>query len=289
MWHAFVQWFANVIQFFYDLTVTIGIPNYGVAIILLTIVIKLVLFPLTQKQLKSMRTMQEMQPRMKWIQEKYKDDPQTMQAEIMKMYKEHGASPFSGCLPLIIQLPIFIAFYQALLQMSKTAFIHAANPGFLWIANLGVIVSKDPSITRFILPLLAGLTTYYQQKITMVDAKDPTQKSMLYFMPLMMAWIAYTVPAGLSVYWVMFNLLGILQQMYVNYTHGSLKLATGTGAVIEAGSHEKRENEPEQENRKKPEKNTEKKSSTVDDTARSDKGGKSKNGGPVNRKKRKNR
>ncbi len=173
MWHAFVQWFANVIQFFYGITVHMGIANYGVAIILITIVIKLALFPLTQKQLKSMRTMQEMQPRMKWIQEKYKDDPQTMQTEIMKMYKEHGASPFSGCLPLLIQMPIFIAFYQALLQMSKTAFLHAADPGFLWIANLGVIVSKDPSITRFILPLLAGFTTYYQQKITMLTPRIP--------------------------------------------------------------------------------------------------------------------
>jgi len=265
-----------------------GIPNYGVAIILLTIVIKVVLFPLTQKQLKSMRTMQEMQPRMKWIQEKYKDDPQTMQTEIMKMYKEHGASPFSGCLPLLIQLPIFIAFYQALLQMSKTAFIHAANPGFLWIANLGVIVSKDPSLTRFILPLLAGFTTYYQQKITMVDAKDPTQKSMLYFMPLMMAWIAYTVPAGLSVYWVMFNILGILQQMYVNYTHGPVKIATGTKGASKTVLEPQREPNLEQETALKPEKKTEKKSSTVDTTAGRDKGGKSKNGGPVNRKKRKN-
>jgi len=194
----------------YELTVNLGVPNYGLAIIFMTIAIKLVLFPLTQKQLKSMRGMQEIQPKLKYLQEKYKDDPQTMQVKVMEMYKEHGVNPFGGCLPLIIQMPIFIAFYQSLLSFNFKVVEHAA---FLWIPNIGV---KDP---YYILAILAALTTYLQQRVTMVDTKDPTQKSMLYFMPLFMAWIAATMPAGLPLYWVMFNIIGILQQLYVNYSH----------------------------------------------------------------------
>ncbi|MBP8820245.1 MAG: membrane protein insertase YidC, partial [Syntrophomonadaceae bacterium] len=200
----------------YGLTVSLGVPNYGLAIIFMTIAIKLVLFPLTQKQLKSMRGMQEIQPKLKYLQEKYKDDPQTMQVKVMEMYKEHGVNPFGGCLPLIIQMPIFIAFYQSLLHFNFKVVEHAS---FLWIPNIG---AKDP---YFILAVLAAATTYVQQRVTMVDTKDPTQKSMLYFMPLFMAWIAATMPAGLPLYWVMFNLLGILQQLYVNRSHQRAKLA----------------------------------------------------------------
>ncbi|MDD2619287.1 MAG: YidC/Oxa1 family membrane protein insertase, partial [Syntrophomonadaceae bacterium] len=186
MWHTFVQGFASVIQFLYGFTETLGIPNYGLAIILMTILIKLVLFPLTQKQLKSMRAMQEIQPRMKQIQERYKEDQQTMQLKIAELFKEHGVSPLGGCLPLLIQMPIFIAFYQSLY---KFEFSVAAHAGFLWIPNIG----KPDQL--YILAVLAALTTYLQQRVSMVDTNDPTQKSMLYMMPLFMAWIAATMPA----------------------------------------------------------------------------------------------
>jgi len=148
----------------YGLTVSLGVPNYGLAIIFMTIAIKLVLFPITQKQLKSMRGMQEIQPKLKYLQEKYKDDPQTMQAKVMEMYKENGVNPFGGCLPLIIQMPIFIAFYQSLLHFNFKVVEHAS---FLWIPNIG---AKDP---YFILAVLAALTTYIQQRVTMVDTKTP--------------------------------------------------------------------------------------------------------------------
>lgn len=222
VWGSFVHWFAQVIQFMYGLTVSLGIPNYGLAIILLTIVIKLVLFPLSQKQMKSMREMQELQPKLKYLQEKYKDDPQTMQMKVMELYKEHGVNPFSGCLPLLIQLPIFMAFYYALIRFKFTE-----NASFIWIPN---IANPDP---YYILAVLAAVTTFLQQRVSMVDTKDPTQKSMLYVMPLFMAWVAATVPAGLPLYWVVFNILGILQQLYVNYGHKKAKLETGVGLQVE--------------------------------------------------------
>lgn len=280
LWHSFVLWFSNVIQFFYGLTVHMGLPNWGLAIIMLTIAIKLVLFPITQKQLRSMRAMQEIQPKMKYVQDKYKDDPQTMQMKMMELYKEHGVSPLSGCLPLLIQMPILFAFYQALFKLSKTAFVHATNPGFLWIPNIG---AKDP---YFILAILAGLTTYLQQKVSMVDTKDPTQKTMLYFMPVFMVYIAATVPAGLPLYWVVFNFLSILQQLYVNRIHEKTKLDTGTGINIDAGPEDREEIKSETAPKQQPKKE---KASEPDKGARRDKGGKGNNGGPNNRKKRKNR
>jgi len=219
-----VQWFAQVIQLVYEFTGQIGIPNYGLAIILMTILIKLVMFPLTQKQMKSMVAMQEIQPKAKYIQQKYKDDPQTMQAKTMELYKEHGVNPMGGCLPLLIQMPIFIAFYQSLFNFKFTVVEHAA---FLWVPNIG---KPDP---YFILAILAAVTTYLQQRISMVDTKDPTQKSMLYFMPIFMAFIAYKLPAGLPLYWVVFNILGIAQQLYVNQSRKKLNPATNTGIEVE--------------------------------------------------------
>jgi YidC/Oxa1 family membrane protein insertase len=233
------------------------------------------MFPLTQQQMRSMRAMQEIQPKTKYIQEIYKDDPQLMQQKIMEMYKEHGVNPMGGCLPLLIQMPIFIAFYQSLILMSKTVFATAQNPGFLWIQNIGILVKDDPNLWVFpflplILPILSAATTYLQQRISMVDNNEPTQKAMLYFMPVMMAYITYTVPGGLGLYWVVFNLLGILQQLYVNRIHLNQKLDTGTGIEVDAPQRllEEEKNEP---------------------VARRDKGGKEKNAGPNNRKKGKKR
>jgi len=269
LWQSFVQWFADVIQFMYGLTETLGVANYGLAIIIMTIAIKLVLFPITQKQLKSMRRMQEIQPKMKYVQEKYQDDPKLMQAKMMELYKEQGVNPFGGCLPLIIQMPIFIAFYQSLLNFNFKVAEHAS---FLWIPNIG---ERDP---WFILAILSALTTYLQQRVSIVDTKDPTQKTMLYVMPLFMAWIAATLPAGLPLYWVVFNILGILQQLYINYSHRKTVAVTGTGKGAALSV--------EAEGRVKENIITE--ASTEKKVAGRDKGGKN-NGSPNNRKKRKKR
>ena len=236
MWQAFVQWFADVIQWMYTLTGQIGLPNYGLAIIFMNITIKLVMFPLTQKQMHSMRAMQQLQPKMKYIQDKYKDNPQMMQTKTMEMYKEHGVSPFSSCLPLLIQMPIFIAFYQSLLHLEFAVVEHAR---FLWIPNIG---ERDP---YFLLAVLAAASTYYQSKLSTVNTQDPTQKTMLYIMPLFMAWIAATLPAGLPLYWVTFNILGILQQLYVNRST-QLVADTGTGLQVEAEAPAVKTPEPEE-------------------------------------------
>ncbi|NLB53126.1 MAG: membrane protein insertase YidC [Syntrophomonadaceae bacterium] len=220
----------------YLLTGQMGLPNYGLAIIFMTITIKLVMFPLTQKQMHSMRAMQQLQPKMKYIQDKYKDNPQMMQTKTMEMYKEHGVSPFSSCLPLLIQMPIFIAFYQSLLHLEFAVVEHAS---FLWIPNIG---ERDP---YFLLAVLAAASTYYQSKLSTVNTQDPTQKTMLYIMPLFMAWIAATLPAGLPLYWVTFNILGILQQLYVNRST-QLVADTGTGLQVEVEAPAVKKPEPEE-------------------------------------------
>lgn len=288
MWSAFVHWFAEVINWMYGLTVQIGLPNYGLAIIFMTIAIKLILFPVTQKQLKSMRAMQEIQPKVKYLQDKYSDNPQLMQQKVMELYKQYGVNPMGGCLPLLIQMPIFIAFYQSLFNFK---FVEVAHAGFLWIPNIG---KPDP---YFILAILAGLTTYWQQKVSMVESKDPTQRTMLYFMPVFMAFIAYKLPAGLPLYWVIFNILGIIQQVYVNKTHRTM--VTTAGVELEA-------EDPKTASKKKgtaampakkataptPEEKTANKSgnkAASQPVTGRDKGGKNKNENPNSRKKGKKR
>ena len=298
MWQAFVSWFSSVIQYMYDITVAIGLPNYGLAIILMTILIKLIMFPLTQKQMKSMRGMQEIQPKMKILQERYKDDPQTMQTKVMELYKQHGVNPFGGCLPLLIQMPIFIAFYRSLMGFEFKVQAHAS---FMGISNIGESVWKlaveQGAFWALYIPILAGLTTYLQQRISTVDSKDPTQRTMLYMMPLFMAWIAATLPAGLPIYWIMFNILGILQQLYVNKTSRTLKPQAVTpeadiDPTEEIKPIEKKITAKEPAKKPSEQKETAKKNTSKENKAvGSGKGGKKNNGRPGanNRKKRKKR
>jgi YidC/Oxa1 family membrane protein insertase len=231
LWQFVVNGFSELIQFCYQVTDLAGLANYGLAIILITVLIKLVLYPLTNTQMKSMKNMQEIQPKLKELQAKYKEQPEKLQSETMKLYKEKGVNPFGGCLPLLIQMPILIAFYQALIKFEYAVPAHAA---FLWIPNIS---QPDP---YYILPILTALTTYYQQRISTVDANDPTQKTMMMVMPLFIGWIALKFAAGLAIYWVMFNILNTLQQLYVNYKKNRTNLAvSGVGAgqvaVAESG------------------------------------------------------
>lgn len=216
IWNSLVGAFASMIQFSYQATQTIGVPNYGLAIIFITIFIKIVLYPLTAKQMKSMKAMSVLQPKIKAIQDKNKKNPQKAQQEIMDMYKEAGVNPLSGCLPLLIQLPILIAFYNALMHLEYT------NPGhakFLWVPSLQ---SADPF---YLLPILAGVTTYLSMKVSTVptstgnDQAAQTQKMMTYMMPVLIGWMAMSFPSGLALYWVTFNVIGTIQQMYINKTN----------------------------------------------------------------------
>jgi YidC/Oxa1 family membrane protein insertase len=192
----------------YQLTVKLNVPSYALAIFILTIIIKVILYPLTYKQMKSMRAMQELQPKVKELDKKYKNNPQKKQEAMMELYKEHGANPLSGCLPLLIQFPILIALFRGLQEFVPS---NPEHYNFLWITDLSQV---DP--TGIILPVLVGLSTFAQQYVTSPNANDTTQRTMLYAMPLIIGWMTRSFPAGLALYWVVFSVVGTLQQLYIN-------------------------------------------------------------------------
>ncbi|ABO51826.1 protein translocase subunit yidC [Desulforamulus reducens MI-1] len=203
---AIVDGMTALMNWLYGFTVSFGFPSYALAIILLTIFIKVVLYPLSKKQMHSMVMMQKLAPEIKAIQDKYKNkDPQMMQQKIMELYKEHNVNPMAGCLPLLVQMPILIALYRALYAFP---FKNPDHAHFFWVESL----SKTGDIP---LALLAAATTYLQSKLT-TNTQDQTQKTMLYTMPLFIGWIAHTVPAGLALYWVVFNTVGAIQQWIIN-------------------------------------------------------------------------
>lgn len=196
----------SVIDSLYAFSGTIGFPSYALAIIFLTVIIKTALYPLSKKQMVSMKKMQKLAPKIKEIQDKYKGkDPQKMQQKVMAVYSEHNVNPMAGCLPILIQMPILIALYRALLDYD---FINKQDAYLFGI----YLAERDPT---YILAILAATTTFFQSKLTS-NTQDQTQKMMLYTMPLFIGWIAATVPAGLALYWVVFNLVGALQQFYIN-------------------------------------------------------------------------
>ena len=166
-----------VLEMLYSLTEAVGFGSYGVAIILLTIVIKMLLYPLTVKQVKSMRAMQELQPQMKKIQEKYKDKPQEMQMKIANLYKDAGVNPLAGCLPLLIQMPILMGMYYALYNFDYGE----VAPTFLWLPSLS---EPDPI---YVLPVLSALTTFLQQKMTTTEMTQQ-MKIMMTIMPVFIGW-----------------------------------------------------------------------------------------------------
>lgn len=224
IWRANVSGLFYLMQFFHKLS-----GNYGIAIILLTLLIRLLILPLTWRQTKSMIVLQKLQPELKKIQEKYKDDKERLSQEMMKFYREHKVNPFSGCFPLIVQLPIFIALYTAIrtyLLTPPTALLGnvlhvlSGGPGttifkntsFLWIKSLADTTRiADP---LFILVILLGLTTWYSQKQVM---KDPKQKNLLIIMPLFTVFIGLSLPAGVVLYWLVTNTFQILQQYGIEW------------------------------------------------------------------------
>lgn len=216
MFDSLVGLMQDFINWLYYLTVNLGIPSYFLAIIIFTILAKILLYPLTAKQMKSMKAMQEIQPKIKEIQAKQKD-PQKSQAEMMAVYQEHGVNPLAGCLPILIQMPIFFALFSALKQFPYASQAHAS----MWWFGTTLNLSKpDP---YYILPILAGLSTFVQQKLSSTNVDDPMQKNMLYMMPIMFIFFAAKVHAGLALYWVAFNVLGAIQQYFINKQHVTLK------------------------------------------------------------------
>jgi YidC/Oxa1 family membrane protein insertase len=205
-----------VLKLFYKL-----IGNYGWAIVLLTTLVRIPFIPLINKSQKAMKKMQEIQPRMAEVREKYKKDPQRMQKEMMELYKTHKVNPLGGCLPMLLQIPVFFALYKILLIS-----IELRNaPFMLWIQDLsgpdtlfGHLPSWLPLIGGFAigpLPLLMGLTMLIQQKMTPTSL-DPTQNKMMMFMPIIFTFLFLNFASGLVLYWLMNNLFSIAQQFYVN-------------------------------------------------------------------------
>lgn len=179
--------------------------NYGWSIVLLTIIIRIPFIPLLNKSQKSMKKMQTIQPLMAELKEKYKKDPQKMQKETMKLYKKHKVNPVGGCLPMLLQIPVFIALYNVLLQAIELRGAH-------WIFWIKDLAAKDP---YYVLPIVMGLTMVLQQKMT-PTAMDPKQAKMMMLMPIVFTFMFLTFPAGLVLYWLVNNVLAITQQYFVN-------------------------------------------------------------------------
>ena len=203
-----IQFVGSSLEWLYQLTEQIGIPSYALAIIILTIILKIILYPLTHKQMKSMKVMQEIQPKIMELDKKYKNDPQKKQEAMMKIYKEHGVNPMAGCLPLLIQFPILIALFRGLQTFQPS---NPEHYNFFWISDLS---KADP--TGIVLPVLVGLATFAQQYVSSPNASVSTQKTLLYAMPILFGFMTRSFPAGLALYWIAFSVLGALQQMYIN-------------------------------------------------------------------------
>jgi len=194
--------------------------NYGIAIIVLTIVIKLIFWPLTHKSFASMREMQRLQPRIKQIRERFKHDREQLNREMMLLYKTHKINPLGGCLPMLLQIPVFFALYKAL--MDSIELRHA--PFVFWIKDLSApdyLLRFPPGVSFFgiegigPLPLLMGASMVIQQKMT-PSTGDPTQAKVMMLMPIFFTFLFISFPSGLVLYWLMNNVLSIVQQVYIN-------------------------------------------------------------------------
>lgn len=197
------------------------IANWGIVLIIFSIIVKIVLHPLTKSSMKSMRKMQALQPMMEEIRAKHKEDPKKMNQQIMNLYKEYGVNPAGGCLPLLLQFPILIALYNVFMSA-----IELRQASFVWwITDLSIpdrILTLPFEIPLFGirdisgLALLMGITMFIQQKMTV---KDPRQKAMVWLMPILLTLLFNGFPAGLNLYYFVFNLLAIGQQFYINKHH----------------------------------------------------------------------
>lgn len=221
-----------LLKMVYDIVSNIGtepanFSYYAMAIIITTIIFKLILLPISLHQAKSTKKMAELQPLIKEIQTKYKSDPQTQTAKMQEIYKQHNYNPAAGCLPLLIQLPIMLAFFAVFREPAKYAFTQpglyeSMNKSFLWISNLEVADSL-----LWGLPLLTGVTTYFQSITMASPSSDPqaqqTQKMMNYFMPVVIFMAAKGFPAGLALYWVVGNIFTIIQQILSKRSLGKVR------------------------------------------------------------------
>ena len=187
--------------------------NWGWSIIALTLIIRAILYPLTYKGMVSMQKMKELAPKMKEIKEKYGKDPQRMNAATMEMYKKHGANPLGGCLPMLLQIPVFFAIYRVLLNAVELQ----GAPWIMWIDDLS---RMDP---YFVLPILMGASMFLQQSMTPNNFTDPLQEKIFKYLPVIFTFFFITFPSGLVLYWFVNNLFSIAQQFIVNQQFNNKK------------------------------------------------------------------
>ncbi len=208
-WFTFLSKpFFRVMLWIYDF-----VGNWGWAIILFTLLVKLILFPLSYKGMMSMNKMRDLAPKMKELKEKYGKDPAKMNQQTMQLYKKHGANPMGGCLPMLLQIPVFFALYRVLLNADELQ----GAPWIGWITDLS---DKDP---YYILPVLMGVSMFFQQKITPNTMTDPMQKKIFQWFPVIMTFFFLTFPAGLVLYWLTNNILSIVQQQFINISYEKYK------------------------------------------------------------------
>jgi len=210
-------WFTFLAKPFYKVLLWINnhVGNWGWAIILFTLLVKFVLFPLSYKGMMSMQKLKDLAPKMKELKEKYKGDPAKMNSQMMEMYKKHGANPMGGCLPLILQIPVFFALYRVLLNAVELQ----GAPWILWIEDLA---QMDP---YFVLPILMGASMWFQQRITPMNLTDPLQEKIFKFFPVIMTVFFIYFPSGLVLYWLVNNLFTIGQQYFINHMYAKQKEA----------------------------------------------------------------
>lgn len=233
MINAIAEVFSVMISYIYGI-----VPNFGAAIIILTLLVKIVTFPLNNKQIQSAKKMQELQPEMKKIQEKYKDDKEKQNKAVQEFMKENKMNPLAGCLPLILQFPILIGIFT-LLREAET-FIVPKIDGFspyLFQSAEYIDLLAQPNISfdnvlnqisiYYLFPLLSGVTTYFYSKMSM--SADSSQKMMLYMMPVMITVFSFNFPAGLVIYWIMNNVFSIGQHGIMSYLD---KVKTNGKSVI---------------------------------------------------------
>lgn len=220
------------------------VSAYALSIIITTVIFKLILMPLTLKQTKSMKAMQDIQPEIQKLQKKYKDDQQTLSIKQMELYKEHNINPLGGCLPLLVQFPIIIAYFKVMQSPIKYVFesekvYETINKSFLWVKNIALApgdlvngVINEIQLGGFTLPLmaiLAAVTTYFSNKSMTAgqpatnDQAASTQKTMNIMTPLIILMFGYKYAVGLTLYWTVSNIFQMVQQSIVNKTMGNVK------------------------------------------------------------------
>lgn len=230
IWHPFIHFLTQAIMGIHDWLMDAGIPGAsGLSIILFTLILRALTVPLYMQQLKSQKVMMQLQPEVQALQRKYGKDREKLMQEQMKLYRQFGYNPVSGCLPMLLQMPIWFGLYAALIELNLT---EQFNTPFLWLPSLA---QHDPF---YVLPVLTVATQWVVQKMMTMPTADPQQQQMnqvMQFMPLMFGFFALQVPAGLVLYWVVSNLFTMIQQYFV-MGWGGLKPGaggvggTGTGA-----------------------------------------------------------